>query len=111
MAQYVMTQDNFSSLVEQYDIVLIYFKTKWCPPCKVFSTIYNKVAERYPSIAFATVDAEIQVNLVQSFMVESVPSLLILKSGKIVFAESGALSAARLTNLIEQAYQLTFPTK
>lgn len=101
-----VTQDNFDDIVAKHDLLLIDFAAKWCAPCKSFEKVIMQVAEEYPEFAFGTIDIDDEKALAEEFKIRSVPSVMILRNKVIVYAESGALSANNLMDLLNQTKEL-----
>ena len=106
MSSIELTHENFDDVIEKNEFLLIDFGAEWCAPCKSFNKVIEKVAQQYPEVVFASVDIDAEKALADEFNVKSVPSVMILRNKVVVFAESGALSAASLTDLLEQTKAL-----
>lgn len=55
---------------------------------------------------FGKVDTETQQALAASFNIMSIPTLMIIREGVIIFAEPGALPERSLTKLVGKALEL-----
>lgn len=106
MAIVTLTHENFDDIINTNELVLIDFWAEWCEPCKSFATIFKKTAKDYPEIIFGQVDIEQETELAEDFNVRSIPLLMVLNQGVVVFSESGVIPASGLSDLIRQAQQL-----
>lgn len=106
MATIELNKNNFEKTIEDNDIVLLDFWAEWCRPCKMFGPIFEAASEKHPDIAFGKINTEVERELAASFQIRSIPMLMIFRGQIPVFAQPGALPAAALDNLIEQARKL-----
>jgi thioredoxin 1 len=102
MGTVTLTTENFDEVAQGEGIVLVDFWAAWCAPCRRFAPVYEQSAERHSDIVFAKVDTEAEDELAQRFGVSSIPTIMAIRDGVIVFAEPGALPEPVLENVIEQ---------
>ncbi|GAA2737580.1 thioredoxin [Actinocorallia aurantiaca] len=106
MATVQLTEDTFDEAAQGEGIVLIDFWASWCGPCMRFGPVYEKVSERHPDVTFGKVDTEDQPALSARFDVRSIPTIMAVRDGVIVYAEPGALPEQALESIIEQVRAL-----
>ena len=106
MATVELTAENFEAMVSSSDVVLIDFWASWCGPCRTFGPVFEKVSEERPGLVFGKVDTEVQQALAASFNIMSIPTLMIIREGVVIYAEPGALPERSLTQLVEKALKL-----
>lgn len=94
---------NFENYINKHEILILDFWANWCAPCKNFSPIFDKVANLYPEITFAKIDIEKEQELAQVFEIRSVPHLMVLKKGIVIYSESGSMPESTLKELASQA--------
>ena len=86
-----INKDNFHSEVLNSDKpVLLDFFASWCGPCRMVGPILDEIAEEREDIKVCKVDIDQQPELASRFRVMSVPTLMVLKDGKIVEQSIGA---------------------
>ncbi|HWD80211.1 MAG TPA: thioredoxin [Kribbella sp.] len=102
MATVELTQDNFNEVVGGDGLVLVDFWAEWCGPCKMFGPVFEKSSEQHTDITFGKVDTEAQGELAQAFQISSIPTLMAVRDGVVLYSQAGALPAASLEDLIGQ---------
>ena len=99
-----VTSTNFDSEVLQSDkIVLVDLYADWCEPCKVFSPILEDVADDYDYVKVVKVNVDEEVELAQKYGIISLPTLLVVKNGKVVDRSTGALEKIYVLDMIREA--------
>jgi thioredoxin 1 len=106
MATTELTTANFDEVTSADGIVLVDFWASWCGPCLRFAPTYERVSEKHEDIVFGKVDTEAQVELAARYDIRSIPTLMALRDGVIVFAQPGALPESAVESLIEQVRAL-----
>ncbi|HET9257875.1 MAG TPA: thioredoxin family protein [Pseudonocardiaceae bacterium] len=106
MATIELTKGNFSDVVGVATLALVNFWGPRCRLCRAFEPVFEETSHRHPDVVFGTVDAEAHSQLAAMFRVMSLPTLVIIKEGFVIYARSGALSGEDLENLLGQAYAL-----
>lgn len=77
---------------------------EWCPPCKKFGPIFEKVAKEFPDIEFVKVDADTEngSEFLNLYGIRGIPTILLLDNeNSVLFQHAGILSEANLRNLVQ----------
>lgn len=105
MAVITFTEGNFEKeALETSDIVMVDFWATWCGPCKMFSPVIDEIAEEnHPGLKVGKVNVDEQPNLAAKYRVMSIPTLILLKDGKVVGQTVGAQSKKAVMQMVEKA--------
>jgi thioredoxin 1 len=106
MATVELTTENFDEVTGGEGIVLVDFWAGWCGPCLRFAPVYERASDKHADIVFAKVDTEAQQELAIKFDIRSIPTIMAVREGVIVFSQPGALPESALESLIDQVRAL-----
>ena len=78
-------KNNFQNEVMNSDKpVLLDFWAPWCGPCRMVVPIVEEIAKERPDIKVGKINVDEQPELAQQFRVMSIPTLVVMKDGKVV---------------------------
>lgn len=102
MATIKLTKDNFNEVTEGDGITFVDFWAEWCGPCRMFAPIFERASEAHEDIAFGKVDTEAERELASEFQITSIPTLMAIRDGVVLYAQPGALPERAFEDLITQ---------
>ncbi len=103
-AEVVITSEaQFANQVESAQgVVLVDFWATWCPPCKYMNPILSELARSHAGrLTVAKVDVDQNRPLAARFKIESIPTLILFKGGKVVDSFTGAMPKEKLLAWLE----------
>ena len=85
-----INKNNFQNEVMNSDkTVLLDFWAPWCAPCRMVVPIIEEIAGERPDIKVGKINVDEQPELASEFSIMSIPTLVVMKNGKIVQQVSG----------------------
>lgn len=98
--------ENFQQIIESTQLTLVDFSAEWCGPCKMLTPILKDVAQQINGKArILKVDIDQSPSASAAYQIQSVPTLILFKNGKILWRQSGLVPANHLTQIISQYAQ------
>ena len=103
MAELKITRENFENEVMKSNIpVLIDFWAPLCGPCQMMGPIIEQLAEEYEGKAkVGKVNVDEEGELSQAFGVMSIPTIVLVKDGKVVKQAVGARPKAEVEAMLQ----------
>ncbi len=101
MTEMNITKENFEAEVMNSDRpVLIDFWAPWCGPCRMLSPTISEIAEEYgDKVKVCKVNVDEQGELASTFGVMSIPTLVVIKEGKVVNSVTGVRPKDKIVNM------------
>lgn len=101
MSVLMITNDNFDEEIIKSDKpVLLDFWASWCGPCRMVSPVVDRIAEDRDDIKVGKINIDEQPELATQFEITSIPTLMIIKDGKVTNKAVGALPREAIEALI-----------
>ena len=90
MAIVKVTSENFEQVKSSDKTVLLDFYADWCGPCRMVGPLVEQIAEEHPEYLICKVNVDDEPGLASQFGIVSIPTLVVLRDGKVVKQSAGA---------------------
>lgn len=97
-----VNKSNFEQVKNSDKTVLLDFYADWCGPCRMVSPLVDEIAEENPGYLVAKINVDNEPELAQEFGVSSIPTLVVMKNGKITNQSAGAKPKAQILAMLEE---------
>ena len=96
-----LNEDNFNRVRDNEGVSLLDFYADWCGPCRMVLPIVDEIAKEREDLLVGKINVNDNPELAKEFGVMSIPTLIVMKDGKIVNRVSGARSKSQILDLVK----------
>jgi thioredoxin 1 len=98
-----ITNENYEAIVADSKPTVIDFWAEWCGPCRTIAPIVEELAEEYADrVNIGKCDVDSADDVVATYRVRNIPTLVFIKDGNVVGKHVGAISRNDLAAKIEE---------
>lgn len=99
---YVNSTSELDDLLEKEKLLLVDFWATWCAPCRMLAPVIEKLADQYDGkITVAKVDVDDNQELAIRYGIQSIPTVILFKDGKVEAKEIGVKTLNSFTKLLD----------
>lgn len=92
-----ITSENFESLKNGDQPLVVDFWATWCGPCRMIAPIVEELAKQYDGkIAVGKCDVEECEDIAAEFGIRNIPTILFFKNGEVIDKLVGAVQKTKL---------------
>ena len=101
MSVFSVTKDNFETVKTSEKTVLLDFYADWCGPCRMVSPLVDEIAGEHPEYLVGKINVDEEGELAAAFGVTSIPTLVVMKDGKVVNQSAGARPKNQILDMLK----------
>ena len=101
MALKKFDEKSFDEVRAHKGVALVDFYADWCGPCRMLSPIVEAVAREREDVLVAKVNVDDNPALANEFGVFSIPTLVVIKDGKVAFNQAGVRPKEQILALLD----------
>lgn len=95
--------EKFNDIINSENLTLLDFFATWCGPCKQMHPVLEQLKQELgDSIRIVKLDVDKNDALAAAYRIQSVPTLMLFRSGQVVWRQSGAMRLNDLKAIINQ---------
>ena len=94
---------KFKEIISAPTPTLVDFFATWCGPCKTMSPVLDELKKVYgDKIRIIKIDVDKNQELAEALRIKGLPTLMIYKSGQMIWRQSGELDANTIIGLVQE---------
>lgn len=98
-----VSQGDWQPIESSLKPVLVDFWAEWCAPCRMLAPTFERLSETYgKTVTFAKVNVDELPEIAEKYAIRSIPTLLLLREGKVVERLVGVRPQQELARLLDQ---------
>lgn len=101
MIKHIEKESEFKELMKD-GLVLIDFFATWCGPCKMLSPVIEQVEREKPELKVLKIDVDELPAIAADYGIQAIPTLFLMKDGKIIDKRMGYLNKNQLTDFVNK---------
>lgn len=97
-----ITDNSFSGIISQSNLVVVDFWASWCGVCRKFESIIETTADEMTNIKFVKMEVDKSPVTAEKYSVTGLPTVLIFKNGELVERITSAIPKSKLIEIVNK---------
>ena len=98
-----VTDATFDKMVEDESVLVVDCWAPWCGPCRMVAPVIEELAKGFAGkVTFAKLNVDQNQGISTRYRIQSIPTMLFFKNGKMVDQKLGAMPKAMLQPIVEK---------
>lgn len=104
MSVVYLNKETFEKEIAKEGVTaLIDFYADWCGPCKMVGPIIEAIAKEVTDVKICKVNVDSESELAAAFSVMSIPTIVLMKDGKVLDTQIGLATKTKLLAMLDKA--------
>ncbi|ARC54657.1 hypothetical protein AOE58_00890 [Candidatus Riesia pthiripubis] len=89
--------------MKENKLVLIDFWADWCEPCKLVSSVLDRIHKKYKGkVLIGKLNIDQYSKVIDEYKIRSIPTLILFKNDRIIDRKVGLISKNKLDNFLKK---------
>ena len=96
-----LNREEFEKARKEEGLILLDFYADWCGPCRMVAPVLEEVSKLWEDVLVGKINVDDEEALAREFGIVSIPTLIVLKNGKIQKQVAGVRTREQILELLE----------
>lgn len=96
-----LNREEFEKVRKEEGLILLDFYADWCGPCRMVAPVLEEVSQLREDVLVGKINVDDEESLAREFGIVSIPTLIVLKNGKIQKQVAGVRTREQILELLE----------
>ena len=96
-----LNREEFEKARKEEGLILLDFYADWCGPCRMVAPVLEEVSQLRKDVLVGKINVDDEEALAREFGIVSIPTLIVLKNGKIQKQVAGVRTREQILELLE----------